>query len=415
MTPERAAVEHLAARLGERVRVCGWIDDPVAGGLWLREGTEMVRLRTDEHLARETAVEVLGTVVAGEEAVEVAVDELTVVSSVLAPVPLTEESSLEERLDLRFLDLRRPRNQLVFRVQTTAERAMREVWYREGFVELHSPKIRPTPNKSGRELFTIGYFGRPAYLAQSPQFYKQMAMASGFERVFEIGPVFRANPLITSRHDTEFTSVDIEMSWINSVDDVMAFEERWLRHVIETVAHEHGDQIARTFGVDVVVPALPFPRLTLEHARRIAEDAGIEQPPGDLDASGERAVGAHFAAEHGHQLVFVTRYPVTTRPFYHMRVDDDPTLTRSFDLLWNGMEVTTGAQREHRRDRLERQAEENGIPLRSLSWYLDFFTYGCPPHGGFGFGLTRMLTRLFGLDDVREVTYLHRGPQRLMP
>ena len=426
MRLERTLAADVARHLGAQVRVCGWVDglhDGPAGPLVRirdRTGTVLVRAEAPSSLDVEAAVEAVGTVVALEavpRAVGLAASEVRVVGPVLAELPIGAHSSLEERLDWRFLDLRRPENLLVFRVQTTAERAMREFWHQHGFLELHSPKLRHTPNKSGRELFSLEYFDRRAYLAQSPQFYKQMAMASGLERIFEIGPVFRANPLRTNRHDTEFTSVDVEMSWIDSHEDVMAFEERWLRHVLATVQAEHAAEIAEAFGAEVVVPTVPFPRLPLEEARRMAEAArpGLAQPPGDLDAAGEQAVGERVAREHGHQFVFVTAYPASTRPFYHMRVAEGSPLTRSFDLLWKGMEVTTGAQREHRVDRLTAQAGEKGVPVGSIGFYLDYFKFGCPPHGGFGFGLTRMLMSLLDRDDVREVTYLHRSRDRLRP
>lgn len=421
MKLERTPAASLAEKVGQRVRLCGWVErtDAAGGVVAVRDRSGMAALTGAPVAQREEAVEVTGTVVADGGAgveVQLVVDDLVVLGAVLAPLPIEADSSLEERLDWRFLDLRRPVNLLVFEVQTTIERAMRQVWLAEGFLELHSPKLRPNPNRSGRELFTVGYFDRPAYLAQSPQFSKQMAMAAGFERVFEIAPVFRANPLITNRHDTEFTSVDTEISWIDSHDDVMTFEERWLRHVIEAVRVEHGEAIARQFGVDVIVPSLPFPRLALAEARGVAEAEGrLTQPVGDLDAAGERAVGQHVLAEHGHQFVFVTDYPEGTRPFYHMRCDDDSDLTRSFDLLWNGMEVTTGAQREHRYDRLIAQAKHKGVVLEPIAYFLDCFRFGCPPHGGFGLGLTRILMCLLGRDDVREVTYLHRGRHRLSP
>jgi aspartyl-tRNA synthetase len=350
--------------------------------------------------------------------VEVVLDDLEVVGPAQAEVPIDDASPLEERLAWRFLDLRRPRNRLIFDVQTTVEATMRSVWWQEGFVELHSPKLRPTPNKSGSELFTVEYFGRKAYLAQSPQFYKQMAMASGLDRIFEIGPVFRANPLITSRHDTEFTSVDVEMSWIDSHHDVMAFEERWLRRVLQAVHDVHGLAITREFGVEVVVPETPFPRVRMVEAHEILAAAGHQvrgKKEGDLDAAGERLVAEHVARELGHEFVFVTDYPEWIRPFYHMRAADDPTRTRSFDLLWKGLEVTTGAQREHRPDVLAAQARARGVPLGPIGYYLDFFRFGCPPHGGFGLGLTRLLMCLLGVEDVREVTFLPRDRERLTP
>ncbi|MDP9387921.1 MAG: aspartate--tRNA(Asn) ligase, partial [Actinomycetota bacterium] len=369
----------------------------------------------------ESAIEARGAVVAEPGAssagLRVVLEQLRVVGPALGPTPVDERSSLEQRLDWRYLDLRSPRNRLVFEVQTTAEQAMRDWWRRHNFLEIHSPKLREMPNLSGRELFTVEYFDRRAYLGQSPQFYKQMAMAAGFERVFEIGPVFRANPLLTSRHDTEFTSVDVEVSWIDSHEDVMAIEERWLCHVVEAVERDHGAAVERLFGKQVRVPEVPFPRLTMAEAQKLLGGLGHRSSAaeGDLDPEGERLLGAHVASELGHELVFVTEYPEAVRPFYHMRLEEGSELTRSFDLLWNGVEVTTGAQREHRHDRLLAQARRNPARVEVIRTYLDFFRYGCPPHGGFGLGLTRLLMCMLGVGDVRETTFLYRGRYRLSP
>lgn len=423
MSLPRTVLADLADHVGERVRVCGWVQEVSDDGsdrfvLRDRSGTAVVEATGAKGLRPESAVEAVGSV--GRRSGEVAgvlmvADSVQVVGPVSADLPLAPGAPLEQRLDWRFLDLRRPENQLTFAVQTTAEQAMRHYWSERGFVELHSPKLRPNPNRADRELFSLPYFDRQAYLVQSPQFYKQMAMAAGFERVFEIGPVFRANPNVTARHDTEFTSVDVELSWVDSHEDVMAFEEHWLRHVIAAVEAEHGEDIARLFGVEVVVPSLPFPRVSLDEARAIAGEAGASPPPGDLDHEGERLLGSYVAQELGHDFVFVTEYPEATRAFYHMRTEDGSGHLRDFDLLWKGMEVTTGAQREHRYDRLVSQAEARGVPLEPIRYYLDCFRFGCPPHGGFGLGLTRMLMALLGQDDVREVTFLHRGPSRLCP
>lgn len=424
----RVLIGDLRAHLGQQVRLCGWVDaaPTAAGGRFpVRDRTGWVVVVTPgaiQGLGREAAVEVEGVVrdggddAQGAGAVEV-VGVATVVSPVAGEPPVDAGAPVEKRLDWRFLDLRRPRALLTFQVQTTAERAMRQVWADEGFIELHSPKLRPDPNPRGHELFTLWYFGRPAYLAKSPQHAKQMAMASGFERVFEIGPVFRANPHASSRHDTEFTSVDVEMSWVDSHEDIMAFEERWLRHVIASVAREHGADIKQAFGTEVVVPDLPFPRVRLDEARSLVAAAvgGRAQPAGDLDPSGERRLGEIVAREHGHEFVFVTEYPADRRAFYHMRIEPGSEHGRDFDLLWKGMEVTTGAQREHRYEQLVDQAEARGVALEPIRSYLDCFRFGCPPHGGFGLGLTRFLMALLGEADVREVTFCPRTPDRLRP
>ena len=421
----RTLVAELAAGRGERVRLCGWAHElrPGASGLSviLRDHTGLVELVLEApvpDLVAESAIEVVGTPEPGDGAgVRVAVERLEVAGPAATPLPITPSSPREQRLDWRYLDLRSRRNRLIFEVQTTAERALRAFCDEWRFLELHSPKLRPIPNKSGDQLFPVEYFDRRAYLAQSPQFYKQMAMAAGFDRVLEIAPVFRAQGDPTSRHDTEFTSVDVEMSWIDSDEDLMAFEEEMLRRVIAAVRAEQGREVTRCLGAELCVPAAPFPRLTLVEAKGIVAASG--QPAGpvdeDLDADGELRLAEHVAREHGHEFVFITDYPYRSRPFYHMCRDAGSVETRSFDLLWKGLEITSGAQREHRHDRLTAQAAARGIPVGLILPYLDFFKFGCPPHGGFGLGLTRMLMSMLELPDVREATYLFRGPDRLTP
>ena len=334
-------------------------------------------------------------------------------------LPVDDSSASDLQLDWRFLSLRRPQNLLVFEVQTTVERAMREYWAQHAFLELHSPKLMHSASESGADTFATPYFELgTAYLAQSPQFYKQMAMAAGFERVFEIGPVFRAEPSLTPRHAAEFTSVDVELSWIESHDDVMQMEEAWLRHVISVVQREHGTAIARELGVEVSVPTVPFPRLTMRGAHAMLRNEGHVIPdvtkPGDIDPAGERLLARWALESHGSEFLFLTDYPSSLRPFYHMRYEDAPETTKSFDLLWKSIEITTGAQREHRYAQLSSQAEAAGL-RESVSYYLDFFRYGCPPHGGFGLGLARLVMLMLGLPSIREATFLHRGPNRLTP
>jgi aspartyl-tRNA synthetase len=211
--------------------------------------------------------------------------------------------------------------------------------------------------------------------------------------------------------------VDVEFSWIDSHEDVMAFEERWLAHVLAAVKEEHGEAIEATFETEVVVPSLPFPRITLADAKELLRERGHDAPGAehDLDPPSERALSALIAEQHGHEFAFVTDYPITVRPFYHMRHEEQPNLTKSFDLLWRGIEITTGAQREHRYERLLEQALDKRVDVEPIQYYLDFFRFGAPPHGGFGFGLTRLLMQLLGQENVREVTFLYRGPHRLEP
>jgi nondiscriminating aspartyl-tRNA synthetase len=436
----RTSIADLKSHVQETVELRGWVhairDQKRMQFVVLRDETGLAQLILGKEeqpselneavsaLTPESAVTVTGLVVADERVklggLEIQLASLTVDSPAEPELPVTPDSALDKRIDWRYLDLRRPDRRLIFEVQSTVEHAMREYWHEEKFIEIHTPKLMGSASESGAELFKVDYFERMAYLAQSPQFYKQMAMAGGFGKVFEIGPVFRANPSFTSRHDTEFTSVDVEIAWIDSHEDVMAFEERWLAHVLSVVAREHGEQITSTFGVEVGGvggPSLPFPRITLADAKALLAEHGhdVPGPDHDLDPPSERALSAIIAEQTGSEFAFVTDYPTSVRPFYHMRHEDRPTLTKSFDLLWRGIELTTGAQREHRYEQLLAQAHEKKVEVEPIQYYLDFFRYGAPPHGGFGFGLTRLLMQMLGQDNVREVTFLYRGPNRLEP
>ena len=349
--------------------------------------------------------------------VEIKLATLDIAAAANPETPIAADSSVDKRMDWRFLDLRQRRNNLIFRVQTTLEHAMRTYWIERDYIEIHSPKLMASPSESNAELFSLDYFeDKTAYLAQSPQFFKQMAQSAGFGKIFEIAPAFRADPSFTSRHATEFTSIDAEISWIDSHEDVARMQEELLQFAFQAVKDKHGAEIAELFGVEVQVPAIPFPRVPLAEALEIVKARGYEVPrtDGDLDPEGERQIAAWAQDTFGHQFVFVTDYHPQIRAFYHMR-DEETGLTKSYDLLFNGVEITTGAQREHRVDILIEQAKEKGLDPEHLDFYLDFFRYGAPPHGGFGMGLARVLMLLLGESSIREVTYLFRGPTRLAP
>jgi len=424
---------------GETVRLAGWAQTVRAQSkivfivLRDREGVvQCVVLPENEaafgaakKLSDESVVAIEGAVVAAKQApggFEIQVKSLEVLSVAepQLPIPIVEKGGNETdqsiRLDYRWLDLRKPNKLLIFKVWTLFEEAFREYFVGQGFLQIHSPKLMSSPSESGAEVFEVKYFDGSAYLAQSPQFYKQMAMAAGFERVFEVGPVFRAEPSFTTRHATEFTGFDFEMSYIASHQDVMNLWAEAIAHMLQRVAEQYGPAIKEAYGVDVVVPKLPFPQLTMAEAKALLKKNGVTSDrEGDLSPEEERALGKLTAEEHGHEFVFITEYPTTVRPFYHMRPADNPAVTRSFDLLWKGMEITTGAQREHRYDVLSQQAQEKGMSLELLQHYLNFFRYGCPPHGGAGIGPGRMIMLLLNIDSIREASYIYRGVKRLTP
>ncbi len=306
---------------------------------------------------------------------------------------------------------------MIFKVQTAFERYAREYFIENGFIEIHSPKLIGAPSESGAEVFSLPYFGREAFLAQSPQFYKQMAICSGFNRVFEIGPVFRAEQSFTYRHSTEFTSLDVEIGYINSFEDIISFEQDWLVYIIKKIKSQYGKEIMENFGTEVIVPKIPFPQITMTEAYDIVEGASGAKVDrtSDLNSDGEKELGKYVKEKLKSEFVFLTEFPESVRPFYHMKPENNPNTTYSADLIYNGLEITTLAQREHRYEKLVEQAKAKGLHLHNIEFYLNFFKYGAPSHGGFGFGLSRMIMQLLDLKNVRESTFIPRDPKTLFP
>jgi len=435
----------ITSHLNQKVKVSGWVDSIRSHGkivfvdlrdksgisqlVFLPQNKEVYRIV--KKIKPEWVVSVIGQVSkrplemvnpkikTGE--VEISVEELEILSEAeTLPIPIneteSEESGIEKRMDWRWIDLRKTKKRLIFEVWTTMEQAWRSHLVSEGYIQINSPKLMSSASESKAELFEVVYFGQKAYLAQSPQFYKQMAMAAGFEKVFEMNPAFRADPSFTSRHCTEFTSYDAEISFIESHQDVMRALEQMITQALTAVVRKHGKKIEEFYNRKLISPSVPFPQLTMEEAKKILNRLNIpSKERGDLSPEEERSLSEYILKEKGHEFVFVTDYPAAVRAFYHMRYEDNPEITKSFDLLWNGIEITTGAQREHRYEILKKQAKEKGLDAKSLKNYLDFFRYGCPPHGGFGLGPSRMLMKIFGIENVRETSYVYRGVKRLTP
>ena len=339
------------------------------------------------------------------------------VESVADALPIKDDSDIDVKMDYRWIDLRRDKNHLMLRMQTTLTNAMREFLVERNFVEIHTPKLIGAASESGSDVFEVKYFDTNAYLAQSPQFYKQMAMASGLERIFETGPVFRAEKSYTNKHATEFTGFDLEFSYIDSFEDVMKMEEELLAYALEKVKAKHGDEIVSLFGEEyaVTVPSLPFPRMKLSDVyAELEKRYGYTVPDelkGDLTTEAERMTKQLCKDMFNHEFLFITDYSAAERAFYHMR--DEKGVPCGYDLIWRGVEITTGAQREHRYDVLKAQAEEKGL-AEDVKFYLEFFKYGCPPHGGFGIGIDRLTMLFLGLS-IKEAEFLFRGPNRLTP
>ena len=442
----RTLIGELGKHIGETVSISGWVDVRRDQGKMVffdfRDVSGMVQgvvlpkeesaLKTAKELRPEFVVKVEGLVNKRPEKncnpnvqngnIELEIKNIHILSVADPNLPIQvhekneNEAAQQHRLDWRWIDLRKPENALIFKVWTAMEQSFMSYCVVNGYIQIHSPKTVVTSTESGSELFEVKYFNQKASLAQSPQLYKQMAMASGFEKVFEIGPVFRANPSFTSRHDTEFTMYDVEISFIESHLDLLTEEEKMMVAIIKGIKEKHGVEIQKTFGEEIIVPTIPFPRLTFKEAKAILKDLEVPSPEeNDFSPEEERAISQYIKEKKGHDFLFVHEWPTVSRAFYSMRFESDPTLTKSFDLLYKGLEITSGAQREHRYNQLKQQIIEKGFNVDAFETYLNFFKYGCPPHGGFAPGPSRIVMKMLGLSNVREVTYLYRGPNRLTP
>ena len=330
-------------------------------------------------------------------------------------LPLEENANLDTRLDYRWLDLRSKKNYIMMRVQSELTKGMREFLYKEDFTEIHTPKLIGAASESGSEVFEVEYFDRKAYLAQSPQFYKQMAISSGLERVFEVAPVFRAENSNTYRHATEYTGFDVEFAYPKDLEEVMSLEEDLLIAGLTKVKEKYDNEIKELFNTEVIIPTKPFPRIDLKDLYvKLHDKYGYEIPKedvGDMNNETESLITKFAMEEYGSEFIFVTGFSKTKRPFYHKRENDNPI---GYDLIWRGTEITSGSLREHRYDVLKKQSEEKGL-TKDVEFYLDFFKYGCPPHGGFGIGLDRLTMLLLCLPSLKEEMFVFRGPNRLNP
>lgn len=428
----RVLTASVAAHLGEQVLLQGWVHSlrrlgSSLGFLTLRDRSGLVQCVLEGEaltvsLPVESVVSVLGQVVAAPQApggIEVRAQAVSVMSQAESPLPFEVNKKelkpgLETLLDHRVISLRHPRTHAVFTVQSALAGAFREALTGEGFTQIFTPKIVATGTEGGSNLFPIEYFDQRAYLAQSPQFYKQMMVGAGYERVFEIAPVYRAEEHNTSRHLNEYTSLDVEMGFIQSEEELMELETRLLRQMFAAVAERCEAEVAL---LGVVVPEVSeIPRITMADAQAtLLRRFGKVSPKGDLDPEGERLLCQYVAESGRPALVFVTRYPRDVRPMYAMPAPEDATLTASFDLLMNGLEVTTGGQRIHEAAMLVESMQSRGLSPESFASYLEVFRYGMPPHGGFAIGLERLTARVLGLSNVREATAFPRDRTRLAP
>ena len=333
------------------------------------------------------------------------------------PIAVTDkiETNPDKRYDYRFLDLRNRNIAQIFEIESAVAYALQEYFNKNNFLQFFSPKIVGSATESGANVFEIGYFDKKAYLAQSPQFYKQMMLIAGFEKVFEIGPVFRAEKHHTSRHLCEYTSIDFEVSFIKDQVDVMKVLQGAVGYTLDSIKKNKG-AILEELGVVIDAQPKEWPIISIPKCNEILIDTGKELGIyEDLDAESEAIIGQYAKEKWKSDFVFVNQYPWEVRPFYTMKDDKDPNLTKSFDLLYKGQELTTGGQREHRIDILTKQAVEKDFKIEEVDSYLQFFRNGAPPHGGSGTGIERFVQKVLNLQNIREARLLPRDPTRLHP
>ncbi|MFZ6732093.1 amino acid--tRNA ligase-related protein [Undibacterium sp. Ji42W] len=411
--------EDIAVQAGKKVRVEGFVAttrmQSKMAFVILQSGASKVQVVASgaareqaKALMQQAYAAVEGSVVASAQApggFEIQAESVELVSPTIQ-WPISSDSEIGVKLAWPAARFRERKEALALIVQSEIEMEMTSYLRRLGFIGIHSPKLMGAPSESGSEVFEVKYFGERAYLAQSPQIYKQIAIMAGLGKIYEVGPVFRAEPSFSSRHATEFISFDVELEGVKTETEIIELECAMIIAALQQVIIRMGPELA-----------LHYPKATVPAACHVLEFAQAQALLGvsgdeSLSAEEERQLGA-MMQEQGHELVALTRVPWKQRPFYHMR--EGESLTRSFELLYRGVEITTGAIREHRYDVLMAQLAEKGLTGKGLEFYLESFKLAAPPHGGFGLGLARLTALFLGLPGIKEATFIHRGPGRLSP
>lgn len=431
---ERIFTSELKNKIGEKVLLKGSLHKVRdLGGLCfgvLRDKDGIVQITTEDKnsvlpkLKRESIIEVTGEVKLCEKApsgIEIYLDDVKCLVEVAEDLPFEIDkgeinASLDHILNFRAVSLRNLRNRSIFKIQHTILKAFREYFIREGYTEMNSSKLLGAATEGGANVFKVKYFDREAYLAQSPQFYKQM-MVGVFERVFETNFVYRAEEHNTSRHLNEYMSLDIELGFINSVVDVMKAEEGFFRYAIELLKKDCAEDFERLKAEFPVIPESGIPMIKFADAQKLLDEKYGQKCFGepDLEPEHEKLLGEHARKELGSDFIFITHYPTVKRPMYTMVDTENPEFTCSFDLLFKGLEITSGAQREHRYEELKKNMERKGLNPSEFEDYLSAFKFGLPPHGGFGIGLERVTAQCLNINNVRETTLLPRDLDRLTP
>lgn len=428
---KRVFIKDLIVNGEERIILRGWVhkirDLAHVSFIMLRDKSGIIQLVCNKEqikgLRLENSIEVIGVVRENEKALngmEIEVENIEVIGKVYydkLPFEIQgykDKASLETQLDYRTISLRIPKKKAIFKVQNEIEEAFRTYFRSNEFEEIHTPKIINSGTEGGSEMFTVNYFNRRAFLAQSPQFYKQMMVGAGFERVFEVGYAYRAELHNTWRHLNEYVSLDVEMGFIKDETELMDVEENFLRYLYK---HLKTTCAAELKMFDVELPdELNIPRIPLAEVQEILlKEFNKKSPVGNIDNEGEALFHKYVKEKYNCDFVFLTEYPTAKRPMYAMECEENREMTKSFDLIFKGVEITTGGQRIHDYEMLKEKMEKWGLKIEDFAFYLDTFKYGMPPHGGFAIGLERITMQILGLSNIREAALFPRDMKRLEP
>jgi aspartyl-tRNA synthetase len=424
--------------IGKQVLVAGWVSEVrKLGGIIfivLRDRSGFIQVAFPKKkvgeklfnkaglLKKESVVSIKGEVNKSKQApggAELLPTEVEVISAAEQPVPLDIsgkiKSGLDRRLDWRSLDLRRHESIAIFKVESKVIEAIHEHLMKKGFINIMTPRILGVPAEGGSEIFPVVYFEREAFLRQDPQLHRQLTIAGGFDKVYEVGPSWRAEQSHTTRHVCEYDTVACEVGFIDDEYDVMKVQEELVHAILKKVKTDCKEEL-KLFGVSIDVPKLPLPVLEFPKIYEVLEKMGKKlEKGGDVDAEAEHMLSEHVKKKFKSDAFFINRFPSKIKPFYVMKDDKDPAYARSTDLIYRGIEMSSGGQREHRYDKIIKQVKEKKMSMAYVKWFTDVFKYGVPPHGGFSIGIPRLVKQILGLGNIREAILYPRDTERLVP
>ena len=428
----------LKAKTGKEVEVRGWVHDVrVLGGIsfvLLRNARGIVQIAAPKKsvsaelsrliagLRQEDVIACAGTVKESKAArmgFEIVPASISLISAAATPLPLDPRgvtpASLDTRLEWRSLELRRPETAAVFKIENALVQGFEGYLQKEGFIRAFTPSILGGVSEGGSEVFKIDFYGRPAFLRQAPQLHRQLTIAGGFDRVYDLGTNWRAELSHTPRHLSEHRTIAPEMGFIGDEADLMRLEEEMVAHGVRRALDDCAEEIS-LLKVGVEVPKTPFPVVSFPEVYSTLEKLGRTLPRGqDIDEPAQRALAEQVKKDTGSEFFFLNRFPSAVKPFYVMKVDDDPEFARSTDLVFKGLELSSGGQREHRHDKIVAQIKEKGFSPGGLEWITEAFSNGVPPHRGYSFGIERFTAYLLGMENIKEAALFPRDPERLQP